>query len=435
MSLLSHGLLPASFRGVPFGVLATDEQLGRRVAMHVYPGRDEPWAEDMGRAPRAFRLRGFIVADDRVYAGGPIQLQRLLIMAAAEKWGSGVLTHPTLGVLQVACRGLSLGQDLAAGTMSEISFEFVESGKRSFPSLLSSGSGLLSAATLCDLAIAADVVRAVALAAGGGDSPTPLKAAGLYWIAKVEAQGRDATALVKLSARLPGNLGRYAPGANAGIEAAAATTAATTIGELTTQASTNRAAIADAAAVLGAAIAAVAGADIAAGIAALLAALLAACADPADAVRLLIGLASYAPPGGSGVTAYGAAIGRAFRRAAGVALARAVAVYQPSSYDDASALLARVSTLLDAIATEAADAGDDVSYAKLRALRVEVVQDLRARGAQLARVRTFAASAPLPALVLAQRFYRDPSRADQLVRQADPASPLFMPTRFQALAA
>src|ERR1700712_2593538 len=98
MSLLSallEGLLPASFRGVPFAVSATSEQFGRRIASHVYPGRDLPWAEDMGRAPRGFRIPGFIRDNDRVSLGGPIAAQRLLLTGAAEKSGSGLLTHPT----------------------------------------------------------------------------------------------------------------------------------------------------------------------------------------------------------------------------------------------------------------------------------------------------------------------------------------------------
>jgi prophage DNA circulation protein len=64
-----------------------------------------------------------------------------------------------------------------------------------------------------------------------------------------------------------------------------------------------------------------------------------------------------------------------------------------------------------------------------------VVRDLRARGANLAQVRTFRSPRATPALVLAQRWYRDPSRASQIVTQSGVPSPLFMPTELLALAA
>ena len=104
MALLADGLLPASFRGVPFAVQASDAGIGRRIALHQYPGRDDPWAEDIGRQARRWRFRGFIVDSDVVFAGGPIQLQRTLLIAAFEAKGSGLLTHPTLASSRPASR-------------------------------------------------------------------------------------------------------------------------------------------------------------------------------------------------------------------------------------------------------------------------------------------------------------------------------------------
>ena len=83
----------------------------------------------------------------------------------------------------------------------------------------------------------------------------------------------------------------------------------------------------------------------------------------------------------------------------------------------------------------AGDQGDDASYTALRVLRTAVVQDLQARGAVLSPLVTVTAGDTRPALAAAQQLYRDASRADQLVVQADPIHPLFLPTTYTALAA
>lgn len=182
-------------------------------------------------------------------------------------------------------------------------------------------------------------------------------------------------------------------------------------------------------------------ADLAAAAQALASAVLAATVDPADAVRLLSMLAGFTPTDVNTSSQIGLAMadmqdaaGKVFRRAALASLAQAAATYQPSSYDDAVAVRTLVCGLLDAEIALAGDAGEDASYNALRALRVAVVQDLTARGASLAPIQTFTMSASLPSLALAQRLYRDPSRADELEIQIDPVHPLFCPATFKALA-
>ncbi len=165
-----------------------------------------------------------------------------------------------------------------------------------------------------------------------------------------------------------------------------------------------------------------------------------ACNDPADAVRLLSLLASYAPnvspsaaPIGAGIAALSSAMGELFRRAALTSLARACADYQPSSFDDARAVCAAVALVFDAEVLVAADALEDASYQALRALRTAVLNDLTTRGADLARLTTITTPMPQPSLVLAYRLYRDATRSDDLIARADPVHPAFMPTSFEAL--
>jgi prophage DNA circulation protein len=176
--------------------------------------------------------------------------------------------------------------------------------------------------------------------------------------------------------------------------------------------------------------------DYSAAVGKLVGALSAACADPADSIRLLNELMRFAPIGVGAETPSGRAVSNTFVLAATIELVRAAAAYNPSSYDDAFALLARVTAAIDAALNVASAAGQDDLYEALRSLRVAIVDDLRARGATLTHVRIFEVPSTIPALALAQRFYRDPERAEELVRAAALCvSPLFMPTKIQALAA
>lgn len=122
------------------------------------------------------------------------------------------------------------------------------------------------------------------------------------------------------------------------------------------------------------------------------------------------------------------------RRTALLELARQSALYQPHSHDDAAAVLAQVADALDAEVILAADAGEDEVVAALLELRAAVIADLTERGASLTPVRTFTLPRPLPADVLANRFYRDAGRAEELIAASATVHPLFLPVRFQALA-
>lgn len=180
--------------------------------------------------------------------------------------------------------------------------------------------------------------------------------------------------------------------------------------------------------------------DFATAAQALAAALYASAVRPRDAIRLLSGLADFFPAGTPSSSTIGAAIavtqsasGDLFRRAALVALARASADYEPTSADDAAAVRAAVCGALDAEIDLAGDRGQDVTFNALRAVRAAVAQDLAARGAKLSGIALVASNLPVPAPVLAQRLYRDPARHGELVTQADPIHPAFMPTRFKAL--
>lgn len=180
--------------------------------------------------------------------------------------------------------------------------------------------------------------------------------------------------------------------------------------------------------------------DFATAAQAVVASLNAAIVDPADAVRLLSSLAGFVANTPTTASAIGqamatmqAATGDMFRRAAVTALARASAAYQPSSADDAAAVRTVVCAAIDHEIDVAGDQGEDATFNALRVLRAAVSQDLAKRGTALAEIATITTLQAIPAPVLAQRIYRDASRADGLVTQANPIHPAFMPTSFRAL--
>lgn len=165
-----------------------------------------------------------------------------------------------------------------------------------------------------------------------------------------------------------------------------------------------------------------------------------ACFDPADAIRLLKQLGAYVPVKYHAPTVIGTAAkdmetatGDLFRRMAIIAMARVSATYQPSSYDDAIKVRDTVCNALEEEITRAADQGDDDVYDVLRALKTAVAQDLKIRGADLARVRTFHVPKPSPSIALAHKHYNNTSRGEELEVQADVRHPMFMPTKFTGL--
>lgn len=146
---------------------------------------------------------------------------------------------------------------------------------------------------------------------------------------------------------------------------------------------------------------------------------------PRDRIDALLTIAAIA---GSGPVAVAA------RRLAVIGVAVASGFYDPTSYDDAVEVMSLVTAALDVEITAAGDAGDDASFGALLALRQAVAADLTDRGASLAPLTTFRLPENLPALVVAQRLYKDAGRADGIVRIVDPVHPLFMPTMMQLLA-
>ena len=434
------GLLQtASFRGVPFKVVSSQIKKGRKVAVHDYPFRDGGWAEDMGRALRTYSFTGYLVGD-------LASAMQLALDTVVEMPGPGLLIHPVVGAQMVSVLSCATSVRKDAMRVIEIAFEFIEQGDRNLTAtLIATAVSVLAA---CDLAVTAagsDLGTTAGAAAETGSAPE------VEGIAVVTSFGSacqvgaaDPAGIVSVAAGLPPpdstvTYGRYAAG-----NVTTALPAGTTVATLQAQITAQRAVVA---AAVTTAETAAAGFDtttapaLTVTIAALVEAMRATMTDPADQIRVLLSLSGFPYTDSSGGTGIGGdiatvrdAMSATCRRMALVSLARASSAYQPISYQDAQNILNLITSALDIEITAAGDAGEDTTYAALRALRAAVVTDLTTRGATLPQVVTVNFSLPLPTLVLGQMLYRDATRADEIAGEVGMAHPAFSPISVQVLA-
>ena len=119
-------LLRGSFRGIPFAIQEHRVEGGRRAQTHEYPGRDEPYTEDLGRRRKQYEVEAYVIGDD--YAA-----VRDDLIEAADKPGPGALVHPYLGTRQVTCTKCAVSERSSEGRMARLSLVFVEAGRNIHP--------------------------------------------------------------------------------------------------------------------------------------------------------------------------------------------------------------------------------------------------------------------------------------------------------------
>lgn len=135
-SLWLDQLRPASWRGIPFQVLAEEEDTARQLRVHQYPYRDEVWVEDLGAGANPMVVAGFLVGDDALEL-------REAMREAADIPGPGELVHPTLGMLDLVCLSLSISSRWDQGRVFQLAFRFVRSGDRLFPGAIADTAAIL----------------------------------------------------------------------------------------------------------------------------------------------------------------------------------------------------------------------------------------------------------------------------------------------------
>lgn len=425
-------LQTASWRGVPFAVTGSTVKVGRRVALHEYPYRDEVWVEDMGRAGRRISLSGFLL-QDAAYGGGDVLAQRAALIAACETQenGTGELVHPSLGRITASLLDFECEERSERGRAFDVRFTFIEGGTEQFPTLAIATQAQTGLSVVAAFAAEAQdfVNRMTALVQSPALVGEIVRTAQAFVI-NAQTITQRATSLVAMVATLKGEYGRFV-----GEFTAAVKNPSTTIQQLIGAGARARETVTQSGKILIAAASIADYSAMASATQSLVTAVQTANPDPNQAVQSLAALQAETVPqtrATAGLTAGNAGVTNMFRRSTVTALAESTSAYAPTSYDDAQALR---QTVCDALGTEildAADLGDDATFEALAALGTAVVQDLTTRGDSLATMRTVAMGASMPVLVLAQRLYQDVSRYDALLEQIVPINPAFAPVAFRA---
>lgn len=215
-------LRPATYAGVPFGVLGGSIRFGRRNAVHEYPFRDTVWVEDLGRAARRINMTGFLVENGaylkKIPSPTSVIAQRERLIAACESALDGELVHPTLGRLKVSNLSVSAEERWDQGRVFELNFSFIESGKRIFPSVATStGDAVSLASTAADVAASADFGSAVGDTIKQGASVvSQAVSTAAAWGRKAQKLANDATNIFNMVGTLKGGFGRYFGGRSIG---------------------------------------------------------------------------------------------------------------------------------------------------------------------------------------------------------------------------
>jgi len=175
----------ASFRGVPFLVAQSSRTGGRRVVVHEFPLRPDPFVEDLDKRAGKFKISGYVIGDDYLN-------QRDQLRAALEDTGgAGELRHPYYGVLRAICENLTIDESTDRGGIATFSIDFCETPLQApVPVQITDSSSKVSAS--------ADTARAGAKAQIGAT----FSAAGLPGFALASSSAAIATAADALSSRL-----------------------------------------------------------------------------------------------------------------------------------------------------------------------------------------------------------------------------------------
>lgn len=380
-------LRTASFRGVAFKISAAGHEGGRRIALHEYPQRDTPFAEDLGRRGRATSIEGYVL-------GPNYMADRDTLIRALDAAGPGTLVHPYLGTMSVVCDHYRLSETSDEGGLARFSMSFMESGRQSFPTAV-----LDTAYVVSDAVTAA--VGSVSLAFESAFAVASYPAFVADEAVGIALQTFDLVERAGATLRNSGEplyaLAQAVTVARAGVIGLVRTPAtfASTMCDLTAlmraSAATPRAAIA--------------------------------------ALTVLVAFTPVLPPIAEDTPSRARqldnrpALLNLLHRAAALEIARASASVQLTSYDEAVALRETIADQLDQLQLIAGDAvsnsddpvAEDNAFDALGRVRLAVIRDLTARGGSLDRIYQYTPATTQPALVLAYRLYGDADRAEEIV--------------------
>lgn len=112
-------LQDASFRGVPFECISTDDVHSKTLAIHQSPYSDDAEIEDIGNDPRKVSIQA-------VFAGETYLSDYHKLEAALNERGAGELVHPIFGILNVQVVSHTVHHDEQSYDSCMISIEFIK---------------------------------------------------------------------------------------------------------------------------------------------------------------------------------------------------------------------------------------------------------------------------------------------------------------------
>lgn len=359
------------FRNAEFLVKSDETIFGRRKQVHEYPLRDEPYIEDLGKKGREFTIDAYVIGPDYMAA-------RDKLMDEIEKPGAGVLVHPYYGTLRVSILDSRISQSTSEGGQARFTLKCLIGTENIYPADTLDTQAAVDAAADKSLADSindfADNFTVLELA---DDMVTEVANELDNTITAINNVAGAAAGPVSSLIRTPYNLGSALAGA------------VTQISTIVT--------------------------------------------EPLRAINLyksLFSSSSNSPaipettPGRKKQAASVDSIHALVQRAAVIEASRSSSQANYDSYDDAVSVR---DTLMEELDRQMElDTTSDIIYQSLLTLRTPMINDLRLRGENLARLRRYTPATTLPALVLAHNLYGDTTRESELISRNNIAHPGFV---------
>ena len=395
-------LRQGSYRGVQFYMDVGSGAGGRRMVTHQIPQNDTPLLEDLGQRANVYRIRAFVVGD-------AYMTQRdALIKAVQNNKTAGPLVHPTLGNINVRPGEFSWTEDpktLGGYCAFEISFH--REGKQPAAATDTASKLLAGIVSMTQTAVAAYQTASLI-------SQNPALLVGFAGTLLGGASG----SILGMSTTAITGLATIAIGITAAVTNNAATAAAvnntfqTAAGNIVTaQADTGSANDS----VLGTPATIAPAADLTGGMAAL----------------TTWGDTLAAPTGaGTALAQMQAQQAAIVALVEGAAVMGVMTIYASTTFtssNDAAAARTALLAMVDRQTQAANLAGADDLYRAWQALGALAINDMIARAQNLPNLVTWTQPSSRPSVVLAQEWYQDATRAEEIAGLNDVPHPMFMP--------
>lgn len=359
----------AEFRGITLYLERGSVTAGRRVQVHEYPLRDDPYAEDLGQRAREWQISGYLIGED-------YDVRRNQLLDALELPGAFEMRHSYYGTARVVVIGdPEISESTSEGGMARVRMTVLRAADEPrYPTAVADTQALVTeAASDSRLAILDDFADAYDVLELAATRVAAVEDAILSTIDAVTGVIGDVTGTVSRLIRTPGELG------------AALVSALGTITEM----------IDEPGRALG---------------------LYQALFDAGETPRVGGSVSYSAPEDAQRQAEAQTAAVALIRRVAAVQAAEAASTWSyPTRQDAIDALEIVHQGLTEQLAGSVPPL--PTTARNLVTLRAAVVQDLRQRATALPELTQYTPNARLPALVIAQRLYGDATRDAEIVER------------------